>query len=119
MRQLALLALLGEAQQQDEVTQGVITAVDVPQKLLGESSVETLRDAILVQTSVIHGESGGPGDRRGGKGGRDTASMEIGPQSDCYVALQVAQDLGSSSSSPKAPAYRAGALAAMLKRSSI
>ena len=54
------VALIGEANQQSEVTQGVITAVGVPQTLAGEASTETLSDSIQVQTSSIAGESGGP-----------------------------------------------------------
>jgi S1-C subfamily serine protease len=55
-----LVALLGAAEQQSEVTQGVITAINVPEQLSGEGAVETLSGTIVVRTSVIHGESGGP-----------------------------------------------------------
>jgi hypothetical protein len=77
------VALLGLAQQQREVTQGMITAVNVPQKLSGDGSVETLPDAILVRTSAIHGESGGPAIDSSGRvvgvieGGTDTGSAAI------------------------------------------
>ncbi len=77
------VALLGDAHQQPQVTQGTITAVDVPQTLTDGGSTETLSDAIQVQTSSIAGESGGPAIDAAGKvvgvieGGSQTGSATV------------------------------------------
>jgi hypothetical protein len=77
------VALLGEAHQQPEVTQGTITGVGVPQTLAGGAATETLTDSIRVQTSSIAGESGGPAIDAGGKvvgiieGGNQTGSSTV------------------------------------------
>jgi hypothetical protein len=93
------VALLGLAQQQFELTQGMIGAVTVAQRLTAEGSVETLRDAILVRTSVIHGETGGPAIDAAG---RVVGVIEGGDQTGAGAVLTPVSDLPAGATQPPA-----------------
>ncbi len=84
------IALLGDAHQEPEVTQGTITAVNLPQTLEGEGSTETLSDSIQVQTSSIAGESGGPAIDAAGQ---VVGVIEGGSQTGSYAVLTPISDL--------------------------
>jgi hypothetical protein len=73
-----------------EVTQGTITAVNVPEALAGEGSTETLADSIQVQTSDIASESGGPAIDTAGK---VVGVIEGGRQTDSFAVLTPVSDL--------------------------
>lgn len=95
------VALLGEAHQEPEVTQGTITAVNIPQTLGGEGSTETLSDSIQVQTSIIAGESGGPAIDGAGK---VVGVVEGGSQTGSSAVLTPVSDLpAGSTDAPPAP----------------
>lgn len=95
------LALLGAAQQQPEVTQGQVVAINVKQTLSGEGSTETLADAIKVRASAIHGESGGPAIDAAGK---VVGVIEGVDPSGAYATLTPVSDLpGGATQEPAQP----------------